>query len=40
MAANQTKVYGEANPTLTGTLTGVLNGDAITGAYTTTATTA
>lgn len=32
------RVYGAANPTLTGTLTGVVNGDAITVSYATTAT--
>jgi hypothetical protein len=35
---NQTKVYGAALPTLTGTLTGVVNGDSITVTYSTTAT--
>jgi translation initiation factor IF-1 len=33
-----TRIYGAANPTFTGTLAGVLNGDAVTGVYTTTAT--
>ena len=37
MADNQTKVYGSANPTLTGTLNGVLNGDNITASYVTSA---
>ncbi|WP_460546596.1 MBG domain-containing protein, partial [Hymenobacter frigidus] len=37
-ANNQTKIYGAVNPSFTGTLTGVKNGDAITGTYTTTAT--
>src|SRR5207237_132649 len=35
---NKSKVYGDANPTLTGTLTGVKNGDNITASYSTTAT--
>jgi len=39
-AGNQSKIYGAALPSLTGTLTGVLNGDAITANYTTTATAA
>ena len=34
---NQSKVYGQANPTLTGTVVGVLNGDDVTALYTTTA---
>ena len=33
-----TRVYGVANPTFTGTLTGVLNSDAVTALYSTTAT--
>ena len=33
------KVYGQANPTLTGTVAGVLNGDDVTANYSTTATT-
>jgi hypothetical protein len=37
-ADSKTKVYGDANPALTGTLAGVKNGDAITAAYSTTAT--
>ncbi|HUB25291.1 MAG TPA: MBG domain-containing protein [Tepidisphaeraceae bacterium] len=38
IAANaQTKVYGSANPTLTGTITGLENGDNITATYSTTA---
>ena len=37
-ADNNTKVYGDANPALTGTLTGVQNGDPVTPTYTTTAT--
>jgi hypothetical protein len=37
-ADDKTKTYGEANPTFTGTLTGVKNGDAITANYSTTAT--
>jgi hypothetical protein len=36
--ANQSRAFGVANPTLTGTLTGVVNGDAITATYATTAT--
>ena len=36
---NQSKVYGFANPTLTGTITGALDADGITANYTTTATT-
>lgn len=40
IAANpQTKVFGSANPTLTGTITGLANGDNITATYSTTATT-
>lgn len=35
-----TRFYGEANPTLTGTLVSVVNGDNITATYTTTATPA
>lgn len=35
---DQSKVYGEANPTLTGTVSGVKNGDNITASYSTTAT--
>ncbi len=35
-AANQTKVYGTANPALTGTLTGVVNNDSIAASYATT----
>lgn len=34
----KTKAYGATNPTLTGTVTGVLSGDNITAAYTTTVT--
>jgi hypothetical protein len=34
---NQSRVYGSANPTLTGTLTGVQNSDNITATYSTTA---
>jgi hypothetical protein len=37
-AADKSKVYGAANPELTGTLTGVVNGDAITASYSTAAT--
>ena len=36
-ADNQTKIYGAANPILTGTLTGVQNGDNITATYATAA---
>ena len=36
----KTRVYGQANPTLTGTVSGILNGDAVTVNYTTTATPA
>ncbi len=39
-ADNNSRPYGGANPTLTGTLTGVLSGDGITASYTTTATSA
>jgi hypothetical protein len=38
IADNQTRAYGAPNPTLTGTLTGVQNGDNITASYSTTAT--
>jgi hypothetical protein len=34
-ADDQTKTYGDANPVLTGTVTGVKNGDAIGGSYST-----
>ena len=37
-AADKSKVYGDANPTLTGTITGLQNGDAITASYSTVAT--
>jgi uncharacterized repeat protein (TIGR01451 family) len=37
---NQTMVYGSSLPALTGTLTGVVNGDNITASYSTTATAA
>jgi hypothetical protein len=41
VTANSTnRVYGAANPTFTGTITGIQNSDNITAAYTTTATTA
>src|SRR5205085_1037148 len=36
-ADDQTKVYGDANPPLTGTVTGVKNGDAVGGSYSTSA---
>lgn len=39
-ASNASKVYGQANPALTGTLTGVVNGDGITASYVTAATAA
>ncbi len=37
-AADQTRFYGQSNPTLTGTITGVMNGDNITASYSTAAT--
>ena len=37
-AANATRLYGDANPAFTGTVTGIKNGDNITANYTTTAT--
>lgn len=37
-ADNQTRVYGDANPTLTGTLTGAVSGDNLSGSYSTAAT--
>ena len=39
VAASQTRAYGQSNPTLTGSLTGVVNDDSITASYSTTATT-
>jgi len=39
-AANASMVFGDAVPTLTGTVSGIKNGDNITGVYTTTATSA
>ncbi|MDB6017566.1 MAG: hypothetical protein JWR19_2055 [Pedosphaera sp.] len=39
VAANATRAYGVANPALTGTLTGVVNADAITATYATAAAT-
>lgn len=36
-AANASRLYGAANPTLTGTITGIRNGDGITATYSTTA---
>ncbi len=39
-AANQTRLYGQSNPTLTGLLTGTVNDDNITASYGTAATTA
>ncbi|HLX61616.1 MAG TPA: MBG domain-containing protein, partial [Planctomycetota bacterium] len=38
VADNKSKTYGDPNPTLTGTLSGVVNGDAITASYSTSAT--
>ncbi len=38
LGANQTKVYGQVNPTLTGAITGLFNGDNVGAVYTTTAT--
>ena len=40
MAADKTKVYGDANPSFTGTLSGVRNSDAVTASYSTAATLA
>ena len=40
IAANASMVFGDAVPTLTGTVSGIKNGDNITGVYTTTATSA
>jgi hypothetical protein len=37
-ASNATRQYGQANPTFSGTITGLVNGDNITGTYSTTAT--
>src|SRR5205807_146495 len=39
-AADKTKVYGDGNPTLTGTIAGLKNNDGITAAYSTAATAA
>jgi hypothetical protein len=39
-ATNNTKVYGDALPTLTGSVSGLVNGDVITATFTTTATAA
>src|SRR5207237_1403236 len=39
-AADKGKVYGAANPVLTGTIVGLQNGDAITASYSTSATAA
>lgn len=39
-AENQIKTYGDANPALTGVVSGLKNGDAITASYSTTATVA
>lgn len=39
-AGDASRAYGDANPALTGTLTGLKNGDNITAAYSTTATSA
>ena len=38
-ASNQSRIYGAANPALTGSLVGVQNGDNITAVYTTVANT-
>ena len=38
-AADKSKVYGDANPVLTGSISGIKNGDAITATYSTSATT-
>ena len=38
-ANNATRVYGAANPTFSGTVTGAQNGDTFTESFTTTATT-
>ena len=38
-AANATRLYGDANPAFTGTITGIKNGDNITATYTATAVT-
>jgi len=39
-AASTSREFGAANPTFTGTVSGIVNGDAITGVFTSTATTA
>jgi hypothetical protein len=39
-AADKSKVYGDANPVLTGSITGIKNGDAISASYATSATNA
>jgi 6-phosphogluconolactonase (cycloisomerase 2 family) len=39
-AANASRLYGDPNPVLTGTITGIRNGDAITASYSTVATAA
>jgi 6-phosphogluconolactonase (cycloisomerase 2 family) len=39
-AANASRLYGDPNPALTGTITGIRNGDAITASYSTVATQA
>ncbi|HEU4414201.1 MAG TPA: MBG domain-containing protein [Candidatus Angelobacter sp.] len=39
-AANATRQYGDPNPTFTGTITGIKNGDSITATYSSTATAA
>lgn len=39
VVSNQTRTYGATNPVLTGTITGIQNGDSITAIYTTTADT-
>ena len=39
-ADDKSKVYGDANPVLTGSISGIKNGDAITATYSTSATVA
>lgn len=39
-AASASRLYGDPDPALTGTITGIMNGDAITATYSTTATAA
>jgi hypothetical protein len=40
VADNKNKIYGDANPAFTGAVTGIMNNDVITAAYSTAATTA